>query len=202
MTTARTPTQRGRASRAKGARFERQVANALRPWLPDVRRSRDNGSSTTTDTGDLADAGPGLWWSLKDVAAAHTDPPALVASWLAEAQEKASAGRLPLLVQKRAGHRDPLMSWCWLRLDHLRDLIAVPGGADLPDPDAPIRLELRTLLPLLAAARYIPEPDGRLMPPVSMPAELAALTDTTKRDTPGPRDTPNLIATRLKDIPR
>ena len=158
MTTARTASQLGRASRNKGARYERQVAAAVRPWLPDARRSRDNGSSTTTDTGDLADAGPGLWWSLKDVAAAHTDPPALIASWLAEARDKAG-GRLPLLVQKRAGHADPLLSWCWLGLVDLRHLLTgwKPGAATPLLPAellVPVRMTLRDVLPLLAAAGY------------------------------------------------
>lgn len=160
MTAARTPTQVGRASRAKGARFERAVATALRPWLPDARRSRDNGSATTADTGDLAGAGPGLWWSLKDVAAAHTDPPALIASWLTEAREKA-AGRLPLVVQKRAGHRDPLMSWCWITAAELRHLVSAYSLA-VRDPEpvmrAPVRMQLRHVLDLLAAAGYAQQP--------------------------------------------
>lgn len=149
MTAARTHATIGRASRAKGARFERAIATALRPWFPDVRRSRDNGSATTSDTGDLTDAGPALWWSLKDVAAGHTDPPALITLWLAEAREKA-LGRLALVVQKRAGHGDPLMSWCWLRLDDVTHLV----GGEVCAPDAPVRLELRALLPLLDAAGY------------------------------------------------
>ncbi len=158
MTAPRTPSQRGRASRAKGARFERTVATALRPWFPDVRRSRDNGSATTADTGDLAGAGQGLWWSLKDVSAAVTDPPSLIAGWLTEAREKAD-GRLPLLVQKRAGHQDPLMSWCWLRL---ADLVAVSTMQTTAPtaPEAPVRLELRHVLDLLDAAGYTqPNPE-------------------------------------------
>ena len=156
MTAARTPSQLGRASRAKGARFERAVATALRPWFPDIRRSRDNGSATTADTGDLADAGPALWWSLKDVSAAVTDPPSLIAGWLTEAREKAD-GRLPLVVQKRAGHGDPLMSWCWLRLNGLVHLVggepvAAPAGQD------PVRMALRNVLPLLTAAGYTHTP--------------------------------------------
>ena len=156
MTAARTPTQRGRANRAKGARFERSVATALRPWFPDVRRSRDNGSATTSDTGDLADAGPGLWWSLKDVAAAHTDPPALITSWLTEAQEKAN-GRMPLLVQKRVGHANPLRAWCWLRL---ADLVAVSTmQTTVPTaPETPVRIELHYVLGLLAVAGYTLNP--------------------------------------------
>jgi hypothetical protein len=147
MTTPRTRSQIGKASRAKGAAFERAVANAIRPWFPDVRRSRDNGSATTTDTGDLVGT-PGVYWSLKDVAAARTDPSGLIAGWLAEAAEKAD-GAVPLLVIKRAGHADPLASWCWLWLDDI--------GPSLPH--IPTRMELRHALDLLAAAGGEQTPD-------------------------------------------
>ena len=153
MTTPRTRSQIGRSSRAKGNRFEVAVANAVRPWFPDVRRSRDNGSATTSDTGDLAGTGDRLWWSLKDVAAARTEPPALIAGWLAEASMK-SDGRIPLVVVKRAGHADPLSSWCWLLLD---DLIAVAERPPLSFA-APVRMELRHVLDLLAAAGYAQRP--------------------------------------------
>jgi hypothetical protein len=144
MTTPRTRSQIGRSSRAKGNRFEVAVANAIRPWFPDVRRSRDNGSATTTDTGDLAGT-PGAYWSLKDVAAARTDPPGLIGGWLAEATAKCD-GAVPLLVVKRAGHTDPLMSWCWLWLD---DLLTLGGFTGLQH--VPVRMELRHVLDLLAA---------------------------------------------------
>ena len=147
---ARTRSQIGRASRDKGARFERAVANAVRPWFPDVRRSRDNGSATTTDTGDLADTGPGLFWSLKDVAAARTDPPGLIGGWLDEATAKCD-GALVLIVQKRAGHADPLRSWAWLWLD---DLVRLVQGCNVPEPLGSVRMELRQVLDLLVAAGY------------------------------------------------
>lgn len=158
MTVTRTRSQIGRASRDKGARFERAVTKAIQPWFPDVRRSRDNGSATTSDTGDLADTGPGLWWSLKDVAAARTDPPALIAAWLAEATAKA-AGRIPLLVTKRSGHADVLRSWVWLSLDDLTWLAVCDRGVLVL---APVRMELRHVLHLLAAAGYTQgDPDDR-----------------------------------------
>ena len=155
MTTPRTRSQIGRASRDKGARFERAVTNAVRPYYPDVRRSRDNGSSTTSDTGDLADAGPGLWWSLKDVAAARTDPPGLIGGWLAEAEAKAD-GRIPLLVIKHLGQADPLSSWVWLQLFDVAQLI---GGDAFVVPTFPVRMELRHVLDLLAAAGYATTPE-------------------------------------------
>lgn len=143
-----TASQRGRASRDKGARFERAVANAIRPWFPDVRRSRDNGSASTSDTGDLAGAGNSLFWSLKDDRKGASSPPGLIGAWLGEATEK-GAGRMALLVQKRGGHADPLRSWCWLWLD---DLVHLVRAAPVPDDAAaPVRLELQTVLALLDA---------------------------------------------------
>lgn len=148
MTAAtRTASQIGRASRNKGAAFERAVATAIRPWFPDVRRSRDNGSAVTADTGDLAGTHDGLWWSLKDDAKGDTSPPGLIDRWLDEAVIK-SQGRLPLLVQKRRGHADPLRSWCWLTLDDLTWL-AVRDRSVHPST---VRMELCAVLALLASA--------------------------------------------------
>lgn len=151
MTAPRTRSQIGRSARGKGARFERAVAVAVRPWYPASYRSRDNGSAVTADTGDLAGTHDALWWSLKDVAAAVTDPPGLIRSWLAEATEKAGPGRLPLLVQKRAGHADPLMSWTWLWLGDL--MVLTEGRGYIPEP---VRLELRVVLDLLVVADRLP----------------------------------------------
>lgn len=157
MSIPRTRSQIGRASRDKGARFERAVATALRPWFPEARRSRDNGSNRTADTGDLAGTHPGLWWSLKDVKAAHGDPPALIAGWLTEAAVKA-AGATPLVVQKRPGHADPLRSWCWLMLDDLTWLTVRDRSTAAPSP---VRMQLSDVLALLAYAGYTttPEPE-------------------------------------------
>lgn len=153
--TARTASQRAAASRNKGAKFERDVARAIRPWLPEVRRSRDNGSATTSDTGDLAGAGDGLFWSLKDDAKGDTGAPGVIGGWLAEAIGK-SAGRIPLLVQKRRGHADPLRSWCWLHLD---DLVRLTGGKPVSDDAASaVRMELEPVLALLAAAGHAARP--------------------------------------------
>lgn len=161
MTAAKTAAQRGRASRAKGAKFERDIAKAIRPWFPDARRSRDNGSSNTSDTGDIAMAGPDLYWSLKDDDKGLTSPPGLIAAWMAEARAKAG-GRVPLLVQKRRGHADPLMSWCWLELDALVSLRFRLRGAT-PDtyPSvmlAPVRLEFAPVLQMLTDAGLANDP--------------------------------------------
>ena len=160
MTAAKTPSQRGRFSRNKGARFQRDIAKAIRPWFPDARSGRDNGSATTSDTGDLAMAGPDLYWSLKDDDAGFSSPPGLIAAWMAEARDKA-AGRLPLLVQKRRGHADPLMSWCWLQLDDLvllRLLLDATSDLHRPVRHDPVRLELGPVLLMLTDNGFANDP--------------------------------------------
>lgn len=160
MTAPRTRSRIGRASRAKGAQFEVAVANAVRPWWPDVRRSRDNGSATTSDTGDLAGTHSELYWSLKNVAAARTEPPGLLASWLHEAVLK-GACRLPLVVVKRHGHADPLSSWCWLRISDVAALLGADGGRAFLAGHFPVRMELRHALDLLVAAGYAQRPNPK-----------------------------------------
>lgn len=158
----RTRSQIGKASRNKGAAFERAVARALREagYCPDAKRSRDNGSAWTADTGDLAGTDEHLYWSCKDVARAQTGrEPGLVAGWMAEALDKAGDRRFPLLVVKRAGHADPLLSWCWL---YLGDLVGVATmQTTVPTaPEAPVRMVLRDVLELLATAGYAEQPVG------------------------------------------
>ena len=157
MSTPRSRSAIGRASRAKGARFEVAVANAIRPYFPEIRRSRDNGSATTSDTGDLAGTHSELYWSLKDVAAARTEPPALLAGWLHEAVLK-GACRLPLIVVKRRGHADPLSSWCWLRISDVAALLDADARRTFLAGHTPVRMELRHVLDLLAAAGYAQRP--------------------------------------------
>lgn len=152
MTTAKTPQQRGKAARYKGAQWERDVANAIRPYFPDVRRSRDNGSSTTSDTGDLVDAGPGLFWSLKDDKSGDMGRPSILAEWQREAADKAGI-RMAVIVQKRRGHTDPLKAWCWLQLRHLVDLAADQLACRDP-ANCWVRLEFGDALQLMAAAGY------------------------------------------------
>lgn len=165
MTAARTPSQIGRASRAKGGKYQRDVARAIRPWFPDAESGRVNGWRSAThvsaDEGDLAKTAPGLFWSLKNVDRAATDPASLILAWMAEAREKA-AGRVALLVQKRSGYADPLASWCWLRLRDLLELSfpeSVPFAYLGPSGDEPVRMEFRAVLSLLAAAGYALDPE-------------------------------------------
>lgn len=159
MTAAKTRSQLGKMSRNKGAAFQKHLARAIRPWYPDARSGRDNGSAHTTDAGDLAETSPDLYWSLKDDAAGFSSPPGLIAAWMAEAREKAN-GKLPLLVQKRRGHADPLMSWCWLPLDelvHLRHGYRPPQSYDAIG-QAPVRLELRSVLLMLTDSGLAHDP--------------------------------------------
>jgi len=155
VTATRTRSQIGRSSRNKGTAFERAVANAIRPWYPNVKRSRDNGSAQTVDTGDLA--GTPIFWSLKDVKAAQTEPPALIDGWLHEAVVKAG-GAIPLLVIKRAGHSDPLMAHCWLRISDVALLLDADGRTAFLAGHAPVRMQLRHALDLLAVAGYAVAP--------------------------------------------
>ena len=140
----------GTFSRSKGAAFERRTARALTPWYPDVRRSRDNGSADTTDTGDLAFTNPALWWSLKNRADLVNEPDRLIGEYMREAREKAGPGRIGLLVGKRELRADVLSSWCWLWLNDLAQLL---GTVVIDaDNDIAVRLSLRDVLALLAAA--------------------------------------------------
>ena len=144
----RTRAQIGKSSRRKGADFERAVANAIRPWFPEAKRSRDNGSTTTTDTGDIAGTWTGLWWSLKD------DKSGAVDRWFDEAILKAR-NLVPLVVQKRAGCANPLRAWAWVRLSDLGWMVQkVPfAGPELLGWRL-VRLEVRTVLDLLADAGH------------------------------------------------
>ena len=155
---AKTPAQRGQAARRKGAVFERAIVTALRPWFPDIRRSRDNGSATTSDTGDLIDAGP-FWWSLKDDKSGDLSTPSVIDGWWRDAETK--AGDLtPLLVQKRRGHTDPLHSWVWLRAC---DFAHFATGADCDLGPGLTRLELGFFLAVLVRANYALDPRRRFL---------------------------------------
>lgn len=140
---------RGRSNRVKGATGERDVAKWLRPYYPDACRAVRN---TDPDPGDIACTSPGLWWSVKNCKVEQINP------WMAEMDVKA-VGRIGLLIVKRAGCADPGRWWCWMLLGHLLGLREnVPGWApDSPLNDA-VRLELRTVMPLLVAANYAQNP--------------------------------------------
>lgn len=161
MTTTRTPSQRSAMSRAKGAKFERRLAVAVKPWFPDARRSRDNGFRSTItsspDTGDVDLGTPELFVSAKDNHEGDTDSACTVGKWFTECQTKAGAlGRAGLLIQKRPNYADPLDSWCWLTLTDLVEM-ATGGYALAPAAlDVPVRMSLRDVLGQLAANGLTP----------------------------------------------
>lgn len=166
---AKTGAERAKAAQWKGAQFERDVANVCRTYWSDARRSRDNGSRSTSDTGDVVGTGDLLFWSCKNHEKAVTTPTVLILGWLNEATDKASGGtaraRVPVLVLKRKGARHASRAWAYVWSHTLVDLhivaavLARPGHGitpppSLPVPPFPVRMELGELLTLLAAAGY------------------------------------------------
>ncbi len=141
MTAARTASQIGRRNRANGAAAERQVARYLTTWWPDACRAVRN---TTPDPGDVDCTSPSLWWSVKNCEQER------LAAWMDELVAK-QQGRIGLLVVRRRGVADPGRWWCWLTL---RDLgVLLDASATLPVEAwfAPVRMELRDVIPLLLA---------------------------------------------------
>ena len=198
MSAERTSSQRGRASRNKGASFERALAKALRPWWPEAVRSRDNGFRTATmtapDSGDLAGTGPGIFWSAKDDLAGDMGKPSVLGAWFAECQAKAeAAGRLGLLVQKRRGHAGPLQAWCWLAVG---DLVALSTDAFSDAGQWPVRVALADLLPVLVEARYTCGPGVRTEPERTGGADPAESLDQVGREGPLP-PSPRAVEARL-----
>ena len=146
---------RGRRNRANGAEAERKVARYLRAWFPDAERAEKNGwragERVSADPGDLWNAGPGLFWSVKNVQREA------IAAWMAELDEK-RAGRLGLLVVRRKGHASPGEWWCWLRAGDLLELAFGRPAEPGLDTGWPVRVELQHVMPLLVQAGYAPAP--------------------------------------------
>lgn len=147
---------RGRSNRVKGATTERDVAKWLRPWFPDARRAVFNGWASkemrAADPGDIDGTSPGLFWSVKNVQVERINP------WIDELNVKADT-RIGLLVVKRPGRALPAEWWCWLRLADLRSLLSGSELAEFVLPElevggAPVRMELRHVIPLLVANNY------------------------------------------------
>lgn len=144
---------RGRSNRVKGATAERDVARWLKPWFPDACRAVRN---THPDPGDIDCTSPGLFWSVKNTQVERITP------WVDELGAKGGT-RIGLLVVKRAGRALPGEWWCWLRLADLRALLSGTDLAEFVLPElevgfAPVRMELRHLMPLLVASNYAPPP--------------------------------------------
>lgn len=139
---------RGRANRLKGAKAERDVAIWLRPWYPDACRAIRN---TYPDPGDLDCTSPGVFWSVKDCKIEQIN------AWMEELDHKAD-GRIGLLVVKRRGHASPGEWWCYLALEHLSSLLGGVDSEHLAYQGAPVRMELRYVMPLLVLGDYAPTP--------------------------------------------
>lgn len=154
MTTA---SQRGAANRRRGLTAERDLCRWLRSnGFPQAERAVRTGfrtaDRTSADPGDIA--GTGLIWSVKDCAVER------LPEWLAELDtmdHRATPGPEPLrlLVVKRRGHADPARWWAYLRLLDLTRLLSrtIPGPVAIVW-DAPVRLEVGHVVPLLRADGY------------------------------------------------
>lgn len=175
--TTRTASQRGTWSNAKGAKFERRLAVALKPWFPDARRSRDNGfrssNSSSPDTGDVDLGTAEFFVSAKDNADGDTDSACTVGAWFAECQAKAAAlGRSGVLIQKRRGYADPLDAWAWVTVT---DLVEAATGVAMLARDAlgypiPVRLVLRDWAALCARCGLTPADPTKLSPQIDVDA--------------------------------
>ncbi|MGB3285310.1 hypothetical protein [Mycolicibacter algericus] len=116
---------RTRASaKAAGARFERQIADALAAALDDDRIDRrvKTGANDRGDIGGLRSYGRRVVVECKDYGGRF-----LVGPWLTEAEvergnDDAAAG---LVIAKRRGHGDPLNQ---VVLMTVRDLVVLLGG--------------------------------------------------------------------------
>jgi hypothetical protein len=151
--TTRTPSQRGAWSRAKGAKFERDLARALKPWFPDAKRGRDNGFRSSTgsapDLGDLDLGTPEFFVSAKADMDGATDAAWSLGAWFLECQAKATRlDRTGVLIQKRPGYGDPLDAWAWVTLTDLVGATGV-GVGDTGCNEIPVRLALRDWLVVL-----------------------------------------------------
>lgn len=152
MTSAKSRSQLGRMSRNKGAKAERDLVAYLRTvGFGGAERAVRTGYRTTdrvsADPGDVTGLGP-IIVSMKDCAVEE------LAKWLAELD--AMQGRefdVRLLIHKRSGKADPARWWCWMRTRILLRLIDESYFA-AGHYDAPVRMELGHVVPLLHEAGY------------------------------------------------
>jgi len=146
----RTPSQRARWSRNKGAIAERDLVKYLRTTgfggaERAVRTGYRTADRVAADPGDITGT-PGIVWSVKDSATEQ------LTKWLAELDAMEGDDVVRLLVHKRVGKADPGRWWCWLRL---QTLLALDGHERMSIPyEAPVRMELGHVVPLLHAAGY------------------------------------------------
>lgn len=155
---SRTHAEIGRASRAKGAKAELDLARYLRQWWPAAERSVVTGSRAgdhvRADAGDISGT-PGLAWQLKYVAT-MTDKDIREALADTESQAIAAEADYGILVQRRHGKADPHDWWAWLPVGDLCHLVTKGYDNNLREDgvDFGVRLLLGDLVSLLVDAGY------------------------------------------------
>ena len=151
--TTKTRSQIGKMSRNKGAKAERDLVTYLRTvGFGGAERAVRTGYRTSTrtaaDPGDITGT-PGIVWSVKDCATEQ------LTKWLAEL-DAMDGGDVRLVVHKRSGKADPGRWWCWMWADTM--LALATARYVLPQyvapANAPVRMELGHVVPLLHAAGY------------------------------------------------
>ena len=147
----RSASEVGKSSGTRGKVTERAVAKEARPWWPHARRSRDNGSTISPDSGDLAGmADDRIFWSVK--ADRKIRYPGTFAGFMADARFKARpTGRMPILIERRDGTANPLHWWAHLWLPDLAE-VTTGRGAPPPLDTVPARLRVDHLFWALAMA--------------------------------------------------
>lgn len=154
---ARTRSAIGRASRNKGHRGERDLANFLKQWWPDAERRAETGFRTSNrvsaDLGDIRNT-PLLAWQLKCIDNLSDRE---IDNILNETQDQAVAAGADfgIFVQRRPGKSDPGKWWAYLRVSDLAYLATMPiGVVRLGGLDAHVRLLLTDVVALLVRAGY------------------------------------------------
>lgn len=157
----------GRASHRRGKEAEQALTRWLRTrgW-PDAQRTVRTGwrvgDQRSADRGDI-DGTPRLAWQVKTAAADFTDT-AVLAVLAGTADQAVAAGAdYGIVVQRRIGKTDPGRWHAWITAADLHSLIETAREPDRlptvePRLDAPVRMLLRDLVPLLHAAGYGTQP--------------------------------------------
>lgn len=161
-----------RASRDKGARYERAWAKCLREnGFGGAERGRDNGFRSGDRAGTDRYDTQGVIGVLFDVKAGYdTASPQRELEWLTKVDSDARAtGSIGVLVRNRRGQADPTSWWAHLTAMTFFDLYAtgadIDRGLSLPLPLGAVRIRAGDLILLLRAAGYgDPLPDLTLDP--------------------------------------
>jgi hypothetical protein len=159
----RTRAEIGRSNLARSKEQERKVATYLRVtgWPGAERTVRTGYKSKKREHADLGDIDgtPNLVWQVKDTAEKAWWQ---VNNWLAETdtQRIAAKADFGILVVRRPGHAHVGEWWAWLYLGDLVRLFSIDVEVSPAIHfAAPVRLELRHLLPVLQAAGYGTAPE-------------------------------------------